>query len=387
MDIFEKDNRFIAHTYGRAPIAILRGAGSLVYDESDKPYIDLGSGIAVNIFGVGDEVWKEAVRRQMDCVQHASNLYYTAPQAELAELLAQKTGMRKVFFANSGAEANECMIKAARKYSYDKYGEGRHVIVTLKNSFHGRTITTLSASGQDSLHTHFMPFTPGFAYVQANDIQELEALLQNGDVCAVMLELIQGEGGVIPLDKAYVKQVEALAKERDILLLIDEVQTGNGRTGHFYAYMQYGIAPDIVSTAKGLGGGLPIGACMFFEKTQDVLSPGMHGSTFGGNPLAAAGAVSIVKRIDETLLAEVREKSAYIFRELSGAKGVKNVTGMGLMIGILAHRDAKEVLQACRERGVIVLTAHERVRLLPALNIPMGQLKQAIAVLKEVLSQ
>lgn len=383
MNIKQIDKQYIANTYARFDLQLAKGKGSLVYDETGKEYIDLGSGIAVNIFGVNDEVWKEAVTDQLSQIQHTSNLYYNAPCALLAKTLCERTGMKKAFFSNSGAEANETAIKTARKYGELKKGKDHYVIVTLKNSFHGRTITTLSATGQDVFHQHFTPMTDGFVHATANDIEDLQRIVQTQKCCGVMIELVQGEGGVMALDKEYVQAVAALCQKEDLLLLIDEVQTGNGRTGALYAYMQYGVKPDVVTTAKGLGGGLPIGATLLGEKAQDLFTPGLNGSTFGGNPVCAAGALSILDRIDETLLAGVAEKSAYIFDELRGAKGVKSVSGMGLMIGIECEKDASEVIAACMEKGVLVIKAKNKVRLLPALNIPMELLKKAIKIIKE----
>lgn len=386
MDIKELDKEYIAETYGRAPLVAFSGKGAKIFDENGKEYIDLGSGIAVDTFGVCDEQWIAAVEGQLHKLQHISNLYYTEPQVQLAKMLCERTGMKKVFFGNSGAEANECAIKCARKYSSDKHGEGRSTIITLQNSFHGRTMATLSATGQDSFHTHFGPFLEGFKFAPANDFGALKALC-DGTVCAVMLELIQGEGGVLPLEKAYVKAVADFCAAEDILLITDEVQTGNGRTGSLYAYMQFDITPDIVSTAKGLAGGLPMGACMLGEKVKDTLSAGTHGSTFGGNPICAAGAVNILSRLDDTLMGEVKAKGDYIRKELEGAKGVKSVSGMGLMLGIETERAAKDILNECREAGVIVLTAKTKLRLLPPLNISNEELEKAIQILKGVIAK
>ena len=383
MDIKQIDKQYVANTYARFDLLLTHGNGSIVFDEKGKEYIDLGTGIAVNAFGVNDTAWKEAVVSQLGKIQHTSNLYYSEPCALLAKALCEKTGMKKVFFSNSGAEANECAIKAARKYGEIKKGKEYNVIITLKNSFHGRTITTLSATGQDVFHEHFTPMTGGFVYATANDFDEMQALVKTHKCCAIMVELVQGEGGVMALDKAYVKKLETLARENDLLLVVDEVQTGNGRTGSLYAYMQYGITPDVVTTAKGLGGGLPIGATMLGERVENLFTPGLNGSTFGGNPVCAAGALSIFERIDNKLLEEVREKSDYIFAELSKAKGVKSVSGLGLMIGVECERDASEVIAACKERGVLVIKAKHKVRLLPALNIPFETLKKAIKILKE----
>ncbi len=386
MTIKEIDKQYIANTYARFDVVLTEGNGSVLKDENGKEYIDLGTGIAVNGFGVGDNEWKQAVIAQLDKIQHTSNLYYSGPCALLAETLCKRTGMKKVFFSNSGAEANETAIKAARKYGELHKGKEYNTIVTLKNSFHGRTITTLSATGQDVFHAHFTPMTAGFVHATANDIEELETLVKTHKCCGVMLELVQGEGGVMPLDKAYVQKVAELVKKENLLLVVDEVQTGNGRTGTLYAFEQYGITPDVVTTAKGLGGGLPIGATLLGERAENLFTAGLNGSTFGGNPVCAAGAISIINRIDEKLLAEVREKSEYIFTELNGAKGVKSVSGLGLMIGIECE-DAGKVIAGCMERGVLVIKAKNKVRLLPALNIPFALLKKAINILKEELAK
>ena len=380
----ELDSKYIANTYARFPIVLDHGKGSLVWDTEGKEYIDMGSGIAVNAFGLADEPWIAAVTAQLGKLQHSSNLYYTEPDALLAEQLCERTGMKKVFFANSGAEANECAIKCARKYAADKYGaDKRYKIVTLVNSFHGRTITTLAATGQDELHQDFQPLTDGFLYTPANDCAALKALVESDDaIAAIMFELVQGEGGVTPLTKEFVDCIAEICAESDILMVCDEVQTGNGRTGSLYAWMQYGIVPDIMSTAKGLGGGLPIGACLFGEKTEHTLTAGTHGSTFGGNPAVCAGALNILSRIDDALLAEVKAKSEYIKRALDGAPGVESVAGLGLMLGIKTVKPLNDVVAACRENGVLVLTAHGKMRLLPALNIPMELVENAIGVIK-----
>ena len=383
--IFEKDKTYVAGTYTRFPIQLVRGKGALVWDVNGKEYIDLGSGIAVNGFGVADDQWIAAVTAQLGALPHTSNLYYSSPCAELAEMLCARTGMKKVFFGNSGAEANECAIKTARKWGLDTYGANHSTIITLKNSFHGRTIATLAATGQDSFHTNFGPFPEGFVYATANDLADVRRLADENACCAVMLECVQGEGGVVALDADFLSGVEALCREKGMLLVIDEVQTGNGRCGTLYAYMRYDLHPDIVTTAKGLGGGLPIGACMLGEKVQNTLTPGAHGSTFGGNPAVCAGGLSILSRIDEKLLAEVREKSDYIVRELSAAPGVKSVTGLGLMLGIDPVRPAREVAERGIERGVLALTAKTKVRLLPPLTITMDQLKAALERLKDAL--
>ena len=384
MEIKALDGTYVASTYARFPICLVAGKGSRVVDDEGKEYIDLGTGIAVNGFGVADEEWRAAVIDQLGKIQHTSNLYYSEPCARLAAELCRRTGMKKVFFSNSGAEANECAIKVARKYGENTKGEGHTTIITLKDSFHGRTLTTLAATGQDVFHKDFLPLTDGFVYAEANNLADVERLAKEHPVCAVMFEVVQGEGGVRPLTKEFLVGLERFARENDLLLIADEVQTGNGRTGELYGYMNFGITPDIVSTAKGLGGGLPIGATMMGERVSDILSAGMHGSTFGGNPVCSAGALNILSRIDDDLLAGVRDRSRYIFDELTGAEGILGVTGLGLMIGVECEKPAGEVIDACRERGVLVIKAKNKVRLLPALNIEMDDLKQAIAVLKEV---
>lgn len=384
MNTFEKDTAYIAGTYKRFPVEIVSGKGSVVTDVNGKQYTDLGSGIAVTAFGIADEAWKEAVIRQISSVQHMSNLFYTSPCADLAEMLCLKTGMKKVFFSNSGAEANECAIKVARKYSAEKKGPECNVIVTLVNSFHGRTLTTLSATGQEHYHELFRPLTPGFAHVAAGDLDAVNELVKTGTVAGIMVECVQGEGGVIPLDRDFVQGLASITAANDIPLMIDEVQTGNGRTGTLYAYMQFGIKPDIVSTAKGLAGGLPLGATLLSDKVKDVLSYGDHGSTFGGNPVCCSAALSVLSRIDDELLHEVQEKSKLIFNTLSGKPGIISVTGMGLMIGIKTVKPATEVVNSCIEKGVLCLTAKDKVRLLPALNIPVDLLSSALDVILSV---
>lgn len=381
-EIIKTDNEYVANTYARFPLVLKEGKGSLVYDETGREYIDMGSGIGVTAFGIADDEWQAAVKTQLGKLQHMSNLYYTEPCAELAKLLCAKTGMKKVFFANSGAEANECAIKTARKWGCENKGEEYSTIVTLVNSFHGRTITTLAATGQEHYHEDFGPLTPGFVYAGANDLESVKKLVAENKVCAVMFECIQGEGGVIPLTAQFVQGLAELAEKENFLLIADEVQTGNGRTGELYAYMNFGIKPDIVSTAKGLGGGLPLGACLMGEKTGNVLKFGDHGSTFGGNPVCCAGALSIINRIDEALLTQVKQKSKYIVDELSGADGVESVSGMGLMLGIKTKKPAKDVLNECMANGVLCLTAKDKLRLLPALNIPMDVLVRAVDIIK-----
>ena len=383
MNTFELDNTYVAGTYARFPVEIVSGKGSIVKDSDGKEYIDLATGIAVNTFGLCDEEWIDAVNKQLNTFQHVSNLYYSSPCARLAELMCEKTGMKKVFFSNSGAEANECAIKTARKYAADKYGEDRYKIITLTGSFHGRTVTTLAATGQDVFHTKFKPLTDGFIYCETNNCAELERLVSENKIAAIMLEPLQGEGGVNPLDKAFVDTVARLAKENDILVIADEVQCGNGRTGKLYGYMNFDIVPDIVSTAKGLGGGLPIGATLFGEKTCEVLGKSDHGSTFGGNPVACAGALNIFERLDEKCLEGVKERSKYIFEALKDAPGIKSVSGLGLMIGIETEKDAGAVITECMKNGVMPIRAKHKVRLLPALNIPMDLLEKAVNVIKQ----
>ncbi len=381
--IINEDKEYIASTYARFDVAFERGEGSRLYDFDGKEYIDCATGIGVNIFGICDEVWKNAVINQINLIQHTSNLYYSEPQARLAKLLCEKTGAGKVFFGNSGAEANECAIKTARKYGNTRYG--RNEIITLKNSFHGRTIATLTATGQDAFHKYFDPFLQGFRYADPDMDGIISCYTEK--TCAVMVECIQGESGVNVLNAAFLKELEKFCKERDILLICDEVQCGNGRTGYMYAYEHFGIHPDIVTTAKGLGGGLPIGACMMFGKCADTFTYGDHGSTFGGNPVACAGAYSIIERITDDLLNEVKGKGAYFMANLSRIRNVKSVSGLGLMIGIETTKPARQVAADCLEKGLIVLTAHDKVRLLPPLNIKKDEMEQALKILNEVISK
>lgn len=384
MSIKETDDKYVAHTYSRFPVELVSGKGAILRDSSGKEYIDMGAGIAVNIFGAADKEWISAVDEQLNKIQHTSNLYYTEPCSSLAKMLCERTGMKKVFFSNSGAEANECAIKAAREYAALKKGKDYYNIITLKKSFHGRTITTLAATGQDVFHEHFTPLTEGFLYAEPNDTAEIEKLVAENKVAAIMFEVVQGEGGVLPLNTEYLKKLAEIAEKNDILLIDDEVQCGNGRSGKLYAYMHYGITPDIITTAKGLGGGLPIGSTMFGEKTETVYTPGLHGSTFGGNPVCAAGALNILSRIDDKLMAEVNEKSEYIKNALEGASGIKSVTGLGLMLGLETEKKASDIVKAAIERGVLLLTAKTKVRLLPPLNIGYEELEKAIKVIKEV---
>ncbi len=385
--IIEKNNQYVANTYARFPVEIAYGKGSKVYSPDGKEYIDMGSGIGVTAFGICDDEWKNAVISQLDKVQHTSNLYYTSPCAELAELLCNKTGMKKVFFSNSGAESNECAIKVARQYGIENKGADYTTIITLKNSFHGRTLATLSATGQDVFHAKFLPMPQGFVHGVANDIESIKTLVKENKVCGILIECVQGEGGVIALNKEFVQGIEKLCKENDILFMVDEVQTGNGRTGELYAYMNYGVSPDVITTAKGLGGGLPIGCCMMNEKTEKVLGFGDHGSTYGGNPICATGAISVISRLDNKFLSGVKAKSKYIFDELKGAEGIESVSGLGLMVGVKTKKPAKDVVNECINRGVICLTAKDKVRLLPALNIPQEDLEVAIQTLKAVCAE
>ncbi len=383
MNTFELDKAYIAHTYKRFPVEIVSGKGSLVKDAAGKEYIDMGSGIAVTSFGVADDDWISAVETQIRSVQHMSNLYYTSPCARLAEALCTRTGMSRVFFGNSGAEANECAIKAARKWAAETRGPDCNMIVTLENSFHGRTLTTLAATGQAHYHELFQPLTPGFAHIPAGDLDTLKALCADGKVAAVLIECVQGEGGVIPLDPAFAAGLETYLREQDILLMIDEVQTGNGRTGKLYAYMNYGLHPDVVTTAKGLAGGLPLGACLLGEKVKDIFSYGDHGSTFGGNPVACAAALSVFSRLTDSFLAEVEARSALLRGLLESAPGIRSVSGLGLMLGLQTEKPAAEVVKACMENGVLCLTAKDKVRLLPALNIPDDLLRKAAEIIRE----
>ena len=389
MDTQKLDQTYIANTYARFPVTIVKGKGSLVWDDTGKEYIDLSTGIAVDIFGVADEEWMAAVTKQLGTLQHISNLYYTEPCVKLAQMLCEKTGMKKVFFGNSGAEANECAIKAARKWSEEKKGKDYSTIITLKNSFHGRTITTLAATGQDVFHHDFTPLTEGFVYAEPNDLADLEQLIKANKCAAVMMEVVQGEGGVMPLDEAYVKGAAKLCEQYDLLLICDEVQVGNGRSGKLYGYMHYGVQPDIVSTAKGLAGGLPLGATLLGEKVQDVLSAGTHGSTFGGNPVACAGALSVLEQIDDAFLEAVKQKGAWLTAELEKIPGVKDVSGLGLMLGFSVEGcKSADIKAKALDNGLVVLTAKDRVRLLPPLAITEEELSDGLlrlaAAIREV---
>lgn len=388
MDTIEQFDSHVMQTYDRLPLVMESGSGRTCTDEDGKRYLDLGSGIGTNSLGYCDPAWADAVCAQVRRMQHTSNYYYTKVQADFAERLCQITGYKRVFFGNSGAEANECAIKLARKYSFDKYGAGRNVIITLRNSFHGRTMATLSATGQDCFHNYFFPFPEGFVYAEANDIDDLLKKMHN-NVCAVMLEYIQGEGGVVPLDSKYVDQLYDFCAKRDILVIADEVQTGVGRTGTFLAGEQYAKKADITTLAKGLGGGLPIGACLANGKCADVLTKGMHGSTFGGNPVVCAGGLAVLEQVAKPdFLAQVLAKGAHIRAALRDCQEVTEITGLGLMLGLtLKTKQAADVKQAAFQRGLLVLTAKDKVRLLPPLNITIGELDSGLAILKECLSQ
>lgn len=387
MTFEEKDKRYIAATYARFPVRLVRGEGRTVYDADGKGYLDLASGIGVNIFGYGDAEWTAAVTAQLDTLQHASNLYYTEPCVSLAEALCERSGMEKVFFCNSGAEANECAIKAARKWGEEHKSPEHFNIVTLKGGFHGRTLAALAATGQEEYHKDFLPLTPGFLTADPEDAEGLERVVTEHKCAAVMLETVQGEGGVVPLSEEFLRAAADIAKRHDLLLIIDEVQTGMGRTGAFYSYMRFGLQPDIVTSAKGLGGGLPIGAVLFGGRTADVLTPGTHGSTFGGNPVVTAGALNIVKRLTPEFLAEVSRKGERLASALTGAKGIRAVTGRGLMLGVLTEKPAGEVIAALRDEGVLVIKAKDKVRLLPPLNITDDEIDFAVRAIKKVCAQ
>lgn len=388
MNTKEKDLKYIMHTYGRYDVALKSGKGAVAYDENGKKYIDVSSGIGVNSLGYCNDGWVEAVTKQAGTIQHMSNYFYSEQASNLAEKLCNLTGLSKVCFGNSGAEANECAIKIARKYSFDKYGEGRNGIITLKNSFHGRTVTTLSATGQDVFHNYFFPFTEGFSYVEAGNMNALKNAV-NKNTCAVMLELIQGEGGVNILDKDYVQSLVKFCNENDILVIVDEVQTGIGRTGKLFAFENYEILPDLVTVAKGLGGGLPIGLCMCGEKLKDVMSPSTHGTTFGANPVVCAGANYVLDTITaDGFLDEVNKKGAYIEEKVSKLENVKNVRRMGLMIGIeLESGNAHDIAVKCVENGLLIITAKDLLRMLPPLVITYDEIDEALKILENTLKE
>jgi len=386
-EIKKLDSQSVMQTYARFDVAIESGVGSTLYSPEGKEYVDFTSGIGVNAIGYANKKWADAVYAQAMKLQHISNLYYSEPYAKLAETLTMRTGMKNVFFANAGADANEGMIKLARKYSFDKHGKGKSTIITLNQSFHGRTITTLAATGQDSFHNFFFPFTEGFKHVQANDIDALKKELTD-DVCAVLIEFVQGEGGVIPLDPTYVKEVSELCKANDLLLLADEVQTGVGRTGKLFAFQQYGVTPDVISFAKGIAGGLPLGGFMANEKCSTVLTAGTHATTFGGNPVAAAGALEVLNQLDDKTLEEVEKKGEYIREKIASWNSpyIAEIRGKGLMLGI-SVRDAvpREVAQACVENGLLILTAGaDALRMLPPLTISYKELDKGLDILKAV---
>jgi len=389
-DIKKLDSQNVMQTYARFDVAIERGEGASVYSPEGKEYIDFTSGIGVNSIGYGNKKWADAIYAQAMKLQHVSNLYYSEPYVKLAEILTKRTGMKNVFFSNAGADANEGMIKLARKYSFDKYGKGRSTIISLNQSFHGRTITTLAATGQEVFHNYFFPFTEGFKHVQANDIEALEKELTDG-VCAILIEFIQGEGGVLPLDPGYIMKVSELCKSRDLLLLADEVQTGVGRTGTLFAFEQYGVKPDVLSFAKGIAGGLPLGGLLANEKCSIVLTSGTHATTFGGNPVAAAGAVEVLNQLDSKTLKEVTEKGEYIKKQIQGwkIKSIGEVRGKGLMIGAsLVGVTPREIAQICVENGLLILTAgSDALRMLPPLTITYEELDKGLKILKKILEE
>jgi len=405
------DSQYVMQTYGRFDVVIERGEGATLYSPEGKEFIDFSSGLGVNSLGYGNKKWADAIYAQALKLQHTSNLYYTEPYAKLAKELTARAGMKNVFFANAGGEANEGMIKLARKYSFDKYGRGRSTIISLAQSFHGRTITTLAATGQEVFHNYFFPFTEGFSFVPANDIRALEALCASyapsaeqfdgtsviklnapsEGLCAVLIELIQGEGGVLPLDPDYVKAVAELCAQRDLLLLVDEVQTGVGRTGTLFAYQQYGIEPDVVSFAKGIAGGLPMGGIMANEKCSAVYVPGTHATTFGANPVCAAGALEVLRQLDDAALSEVTKKGAYIREAVESwnLPIIGEIRGKGLMIGIsLRGAEPKEAAKTCVEKGLLILTAGvDALRMLPPLTITYEELDKGLHIFKAVLQK
>lgn len=383
-EIKDEDQAYILHTYGRVDIALVKGRNARAWDAQGKEYIDFTSGIGVNALGYSDPKWAAAVAKQAGEIQHLCNYYYSPQNTGLAQQLSRASGMAKAFFCNSGAEANECAVKVARKYGEKR---GAFKIVTLNNSFHGRTLTTLAATGQESFHKDFLPLTEGFVYADGNNLQSVSDLL-DGSVCGVLIETVQGEGGVVPMEEDFVCGLSRLCAERDVLLMVDEVQTGVGRTGEFYSYQGYGIKPDVVTTAKGLAGGLPIGACLVNEKLKDILKPGMQGSTFGGNPVVCAGAREVVGRVnDPDFLSEVREKGSYITERLKAMPQVEYVRGRGLMIGVkLKSGDAHDVLVNCGKQGLLILTAKDLVRFLPPLTIGYEDIDAALEIFARVIN-
>lgn len=385
MNTKQLDSEFVAHTYARFPVEIVSGEGAVVTDSNGKQYLDFGSGIAVNTFGTADSEWIDAVTKQLSLFQHTSNLYYSKPCAELAKLLCERTQMKKVFFCNSGAEANECAIKLARAYG-EKKGKDYHNIIALKNSFHGRTLATLAATGQDVFHEKFTPLPGGFVFAEANNAESLREVAESNKCCAVMLETVQGEGGINVLTDDFMKAIREVAEKYDLLIIVDEVQTGNGRTGKLYSYMHYGFTPDVFTTAKGLGGGLPIGACVMGEKAENLFSPGDNGSTFGGNPVVCAGAVNILSRLTDEFISEVAEKGEYLKKQLENISGVTSVTGRGLMLGLLSKKDSAEIIAEAREKGLLLLKAKNKVRLLPPLTVTKEQIDKAVEIITECVN-
>lgn len=384
--VIKRDQKYIMHTYARSPLVLEHGEGMYAYDADGKAYLDFTSGIGVNALGYCHPAWVQAVTMQATRLQHSSNLYYTAPCGKLAKRLCARTGLDQVFFGNSGAEANEGAIKCARKYSVTTYGPDRNKVLTLVNSFHGRTLATLTATGQDVFHKDFGPFPANFGYIPANDFDTFKAAVDDS-VCAVMMEMVQGEGGVLDLDPDFVKAAEQLCHEHDLVFIVDEVQTGIGRTGKLFAYEYFDVTPDIVTFAKGIGGGLPIGGVLFGEKCCDVLKPGDHGTTYGGNPVACAGAVEVLTRIDDAFLKEVQKKSAYLKDKLQTLPHVTSVSGLGLMLGVsLEGKEAPDVVKKALEEGLMVLTAKDKVRLLPPLTITYDEIDQGVEILKKALS-
>lgn len=386
-DIKNRDRKYVMGTYARNDLCIAKGSGAVCFSPEGKRYVDFSSGIGVNSLGFSDKGWIEAVTRQLQTLQHTSNLFYTSPCGELAEMLIERTGFDKVFFCNSGAEANEGAIKAARKYSFLKYGAGRHEIITLKNSFHGRTLATITATGQDNYHKYFNPFVEGFTYADAGDLEDVKAKI-TGRTCAVMAELVQGEGGVNKLDEEFVSALDHLCKEKDILLIVDEIQTGIGRTGKLFAYEHFGIRPDLVTVAKGLGAGLPIGGILFSESCSHALEQGDHGTTFGGNPVVCAGGIEVLNRLTQEFLDEIAEKGRIMKTKIQKIEGVSEVTGLGMMVGVsLKEKEAKEVVKNALDLGLITLTAKDRIRLLPPLNITFEELNEGLEILEEAIGR
>lgn len=387
MNTKELDKKYIMNTYGRYDVALKSGKGCTAYDEDGKKYIDVSSGIGVNSLGYCDEGWVEAVTNQAKTIQHMSNYFYSSEASKLAKTLCSITPFTKACFSNSGAEANECAIKIARKYSFDKYGEGRNEIITLKDSFHGRTVTTLSATGQDNFHNFFFPFTEGFKYAEA-DIDSVKGLVSS-KTCAILIECVQGEGGVNIMDKSFVQSLRKLCDENDITFIVDEVQTGVGRTGKLFCYENFDIVPDMITCAKGLGGGLPIGLCLCGEKLENVFTPSTHGSTFAANPVVCAGANYVISKIsDESFLSEVNKKGAYLRDKLEKTEGIKSTRGLGLMIGIELEKDnAHDIAVKCVENGLLIITAKNLLRMLPPLNISYDDIDEAVRILEKTIME